>query len=262
MRLDDEVNASGRLRRRHRLLRRQQRHGDGAGCATGAIRWQARSFSRLPHRAGVLLRDAHRRLRSRLRVNTDGTVYAFGAAPGTFSGRARHVRLHGTCGLGAQGLRRHLRRQVPRPRRRDGRDAVVAGDARAVPRRSHGDGGPRLPVHVQVLRAEGLPLREERAQRHLRARRADGQARVELPGRAVLADRRRPGAGLPHRSCLDMPASLLCASAERVRPAPSEGSVSARFRLEHTERWGRQGRPRLRLSHAWQECSVPSGCIH
>ena len=165
--VDEGQRRGGQLRRlcgRDRVRRRQQRHGDGARRAhrgdplAGALVLALR-------RPRVLLRDAHRRLRPRLRIE-------YGRHPVRV--RCRHgasalgepprlVRLHRSRGLEPDRLRRDVRRQVLRPGRGDGRDALGAGDARRRARRADGDGRARLRRDLRPLRAARRPLGEARA---------------------------------------------------------------------------------------------------
>ena len=126
--------------------------GDNSGtltaldARTGAVRWQARSFSRLPLRARVLLRDADSRLRARLRLEhrRHGLRLRGRHRQPAVGAPRRDVRLHGARRLGSEGLRRHLRRQVLRARRRDRRYALGARDAGRRPRCADRDGRARL----------------------------------------------------------------------------------------------------------------------
>ena len=188
---------------------------------TGAVRWQARSFSRLRHRPRVLLRHADRRLRARLRRRTR-TARSTPSAPTTgnllWARHVGHVRLHGAGGLGPEGLRRHLRRQVLRPRRRHGRHALGARDAGGGPRRADRDGRARLLRRPAASAAsKGVRSAKKRAERHLRPRRAHGEARLAFP---------------------DGQYSPIVADAERVYLAGATAGLRARRSAPRAERAG------------------------
>ena len=109
--------------------------GDNSGtltaldARTGAIRWQARSFSRFGAGREYFYATPTVAYGRVFASNTDGTVYAFGAGTGHLLW-ASHVGTYvytAPAVWNQKRLRRHLRRQVLRPRRGDGRRRAGCG---------------------------------------------------------------------------------------------------------------------------------------
>jgi hypothetical protein len=143
--------------------------------------------------ARVLLRDPDDRLRPRLhrehgwdavRVRRLQRADALGAA-------GRHLHLHRRRRLAPPRLCRHLRRLLHGVQRRHRRPDLAVrrflGDPRGAERRERD----RLLRRVPALRERRVPVREAGRPRHLRAERADRQARVALARRRLQPGRRR-----------------------------------------------------------------------
>ena len=160
--------------------------------------------------ARVLLCDADDRLRPRLHRERgrDAVCVRRVERPPALGAAGRHLHLHGSGGVAAPRLRRHLRRLLHRLQRGDRRPALafrgVVGNSRRAERRQRHRVLRRLPA----VRQRRFPLREARRARHLRAERADRQAHVALAGwclqpcrrRQQPPLRRRPLAGLQLRA--------------------------------------------------------------
>ena len=164
---------------------------------TGARRWNNRSYSGREYFYATPT-VAYGRV---FVGNTDGTVYAFGATTGRLLW-ARHVGTY-VYTAAAVWKRRVLVGTY------DGHvlalDAAT-GDTRwrvSAPAAVHGaptvlDGLVYF-ASCGTCGSHGSPLREARPVRDVRARRAHGQPRLVVPGRPLLADRRRRQARLPGR---------------------------------------------------------------
>ena len=132
--------------------------------------------------------------------STDGTMYAYGAAhrQAAVGQAAGHLHLLVGGDLRQEGLRRHLRRQVLRARRRHRRRALAAHDGERGARAAGGDGRPGLRGHLRDLRLGGVALREDGQGRHDRLQRQHRQGALAQQRRQVRQpDHRRPGPGLP-----------------------------------------------------------------
>ncbi len=203
---------------RQRLRRRRQDR-------TAAL---ARDLVRALRTARVLLRDADRRLRAslhrergrdRLRLRRVDRQPSLGA-------RGRDVRLHGGRGLAADGVRRHLGRDLHRARRPHRRAALAVQRSVGDHRRADRPRRARLLLDVREVRRRGIATSEDRPSANLRAERAQRRPDLALPRRQVLAARRRRPPDLHHGPEQDLRAH----SAGTLVEAPeSEGrSRSAR----------------------------------
>ena len=155
---------------------------------TGKLLWSriggARVLVRHPHgRLRARLRRQHRR--HHVRVRREERQAALGAPA-----RLLHLR-RGRGGRPAR-VRGHLRRQVLRAGRRDGRHEVADRRKGRGARRAHGDGRPRVLRDLLHLRLGGAARGgQHRLRRDLRRAGARRQARVALRRRQV----REPGGG-------------------------------------------------------------------
>ena len=126
----------------------------------------------------VLLRDAHRRLRSclhrqrrrlRLFVRSDERPPDLGAA-------RRHVRLHGRGGVAQDGVRRDVGRLGRRLRRGNRQDALAPRLTRRCVRRADGDGRAALLRDARSVRGEAPAAGRARLEPDVRSRCANRQA--------------------------------------------------------------------------------------
>ena len=191
------------LCRRHGLHRRQQRHPTALDARTGALRWKARSFSRF--RTGreyfyATPTVAYGRVYA---ANTDGTRL-----------RLRR-RDRATCSGRSTSARTSTRRRRSGDRRSTSAP-TTASSSPSMPPRATTAGVREMPaaIHGAPTVMDGLVYFStcgycgQHGSRYAKrgpdgtyaARRAHGEARLDVPGRPVLADRRRRAARLPHRA--------------------------------------------------------------
>ncbi len=189
------------VRQRKDLLRyrRRQRLRAGRSYWTPALALAGARALRAPR---VLLRHADDRLRPcvrrehgrhALRLRRLERTAAVGPA-------RRQLHLHGGRGLAAPRLHRHLRRRVHGVRRGYRRPDLELPGIVGDPWRAERHRRSRLLRRLPALRPERFTIVQERRPRNLRARRADGTARLALARRSLQPGHRRQPAPLHRRA--------------------------------------------------------------